>query len=92
LIELAPATDSKEIIDGSKGLRARKILDFENYGALPQKQAKRRDLAREIRSLINQKFPEFVRWQKSGLSGLSGFWLDKAGRSQLWLEKITRVQ
>jgi hypothetical protein len=87
LIELAPATDSKEIIDGSKGLRARKILDFENYGALPQTQSERRDLAREIRSLINQKFPEFVRRQKSSLSGLPGFWLDKTGRAQVWLEK-----
>lgn len=35
LIELSPVTNYKEIIDGSKGLRMRKILDFENYGSLP---------------------------------------------------------
>ncbi len=87
LIELAPAMNSKEIIDGEKGLRARKILDFENYGALPQTSATRRDLAREIRRLINQKFPDFVRQQKSGLSGLPGFWLDKNGKARLWLDK-----
>ena len=87
LIELAPATDSKEIIDGEKGLRARKILAFENYGALPQTRATRQELAREIRRLINRKFPDFVRRQKSGVDALPGFWLDKSGRSQLWLEK-----
>jgi hypothetical protein len=30
LIELAPAENSQEIIDGPKGLRSRKILDFAN--------------------------------------------------------------
>ena len=87
LIELAPATSSKEIIDGEKGLRARKILDFENYGSLPRTQEERRDLAREIRRLINRKYPDFVRQQKSGVGGLPGFWLDKSGRAQVWLEK-----
>lgn len=87
LIKLAPATDSKEIIDGPKGLRTRKILDFENYGSLPQKQAERRELAKEIRRLINQNFPDYVREQKSSVAGLPGFWLDKRGAVQLWLEK-----
>lgn len=87
LIELAPATNQKEIIDGEKGLRARKILDFENYGSLPRTQAERHELAREIRRLVNQKFPDFVRQQKPGINGLPGFWLDKSGRAQLWLEK-----
>lgn len=87
LIELAPATDSKEIVDGPKGLRARKILDFENYGSLPQKQAERARLAREIRRLVNLKFPDFVRRQKSAINGLPGFWLNKNGNAQLWLEK-----
>lgn len=87
LIELTPATNQKEIIDGEKGLRARKILDFECYGALPQTKSQRRELAKEIRRLVNRKFPEFVRRQKSGLSGLPGFWLDKSGNAQLWLDK-----
>lgn len=87
LIELAPATDSEEIINGEKGLRARKILDFENYGALPRTEAERRDLAKEIRRLVNRKFPNYVRRQKASVSGLPGFWLDKAGRIRLWQEK-----
>ncbi len=87
LIELAPATDSKEIIDGEKGLRARKILDFESYGALPQTRAERARLAKEIRALINRKFPDYVKRQKTAIAGLPGFWLDKNGKVQLWLEK-----
>jgi hypothetical protein len=87
LIELAPAMSSKEIIEGPKGLRARKILDFENYGALPQTQSERRDLAREIRRLVNLKFADYVRRQKSAIIGLPGFWLDKSGKVQLWQEK-----
>lgn len=87
LIELAPATDSKEIIDGEKGLRARKILTFENYGALPQTRSRRRELAKEIRQSINRKFPDFVRRQKSAINGLPGFWLNKSGSVQLWSEK-----
>jgi hypothetical protein len=35
--ELAPAHNSKEIIDGPKGLKGRRIIDFEHYGSLPQK-------------------------------------------------------
>lgn len=87
LIELAPATHSKEIVDGPKGLRARKILDFENYGSLPQTQTERRDLAKEIRRLVNQKFPDYVRKLKASVGGLPGFWLDESGKVQLWQEK-----
>lgn len=87
LIELSPATNSSEIIEGPKGLRRRKILDFENYGSLPKIQSHRRDLAKEIRRLINQKFPEYVRQQKSSMNGLPGFWLDKTGKVQLLNEK-----
>lgn len=87
LIQLAPATDSKEIIDGEKGLRARRIIAFENYGSLPQAQSERRELAKEIRGSINRKFPDFARKQKSAVAGLPGFWLDKNGRIQIWSEK-----
>lgn len=87
LIELAPATNSKEIIDGPKGLRLRNILDFENYGALPQSCFERHHLAKEIRCLINREFPGYVRQRKSAVNGLPGFWLDKDGKTQLWLNK-----
>lgn len=86
LIELSPATVSPTIIDSPKGLRARKILDFHNYGSLPTKQNERNQLAKIIRSAINQEFPEFVKSRKSALSGLPGFWIDKNGNSRLWLE------
>ena len=87
LIELAPATNSDEIINGLKGLRARKILDFENYGSLPQNQTERTAIARKIRLLINQNFPDYVRKQKSSISRVPGFWLDKCGKVRLWQAK-----
>ncbi len=87
LIARSPASESDEIINGPKGLRARKILDFENYGSLPQTRAERESIAKQIRILINRKFPDFVRKQKSSVTGLPGFWLDKTGRIQLWSEK-----
>jgi hypothetical protein len=87
LIELSPATQSPTIIDGPRGLRARKIYDFENYGSLPQSHAEREQLAKQIRISINQAFPDFVRKQKSSVAGLPGFWLDKTGKIQLWSEK-----
>jgi hypothetical protein len=87
LIELAPATDSKEIIDGEKGLRARKILDFENYGAFPQTQSDRLEIAKIVRNSINRKFPDYVRQQKAAIWGLPGFWIDKTGKVGLWTDK-----
>ena len=87
LIELAPARNSDEIINGPKGLRERKILDFENYRSLPQSFAERCKLAKHIRRLINRKFPDYVRKQSSSISGLPGFWLDKSGRVRLWTDK-----
>jgi len=87
LIALSPATRFPELIDGPKGLRSRKILDFGNYGSLPQSRAEREDIAKLIRVLINREFPDFVRKQKSSVTGLPGFWLDKTGKIQLWSEK-----
>lgn len=87
LIELSPAANSIEVIDGSKGLRERKIIDFESYGSLPKHHAERDEISKIIRQLLNQEFPDFVRSQKSGLTGLPGFWVDKHGNSRLWLEK-----
>ncbi len=87
LIEFAPATNSKEIIDGQKGLRSRKILDFENYGALPQTMSERTAIARKIRNLINRKFPQFVRQKKSSITNIPGFWLEKNGNARIWQDK-----
>lgn len=87
LIELAPATNYKEIIDGPKGLRTRKILDFENYGSLPPSRSERHDLAKTVRTFINREFPDYVRKRKSSLAGLPGFWLDEREKAQLWLDK-----
>lgn len=87
LIEFSPAFESKEITDGPKGLRARKILDFENYGSLPPNGDKRNALAKNIRNQINQKFPDYVRENKSSISGVPGFWLDKNGKARLWQDK-----
>lgn len=83
LIKLAPATNSKEITEGSKGLRERKILDFENYGSLPPVRTERTSLARKIRLLINRNFPDYVLKQKTGINRVPGFWLDKTGKTQL---------
>lgn len=87
LIELAPATNSNEIINGPKGLRERKILDFENYGSLPQNQTVRTAIARKIRRLINQNFPNYVRKEKSSFTGVPGFWFDNNGKARLWWDK-----
>lgn len=87
LIELAPATNSQEIIDGPKGLRSRKILNFEKYGSLPKKVSERHDLAKIIRASLNRKFPDYVRKFKFNISGIPGFWLDASGKVQIWSEK-----
>lgn len=87
LIDLSPAIKTNEIIEGPKGLRVRKILDFKNYGSLPQSHAEREQIAKQIRVLINREFPDFVRKHNSSVAGLPGFWLDKTGKIQLWSEK-----
>ena len=87
LIELSPAASSEEITEGAHGLRRRKIPDFESYGSLPQTRAKRNALAKKIRCLINQNFPEFVRSSKSSIQGIPGFWVDTKGRARLWKDK-----
>ena len=87
LIELAPAANSEEIINGPKGLRERKILNFENYGSLPQSRIERNKIAKKIRCLINRNFPEYVRKQKLSITGLPGFWIDKVGKIQIGTAK-----
>lgn len=87
LIALSPAAESDEIINGPKGLRSRKIPDFENYGSLPQKQEHRRKIAKIIRHSICRQFPDYVRTQKSAANGLPGFWFNQKDQVQIWQEK-----
>lgn len=86
LIELAPATNAKEIIDGPKGLRARRILDFENYGSLPCSRNERIDIANQIWGLICREFPESLR-NKLNICRIPGFWSDKSGKIGLWTDR-----
>lgn len=71
----------------AESLRARKILEFENYGSLLRTVSDWRELAKIIRSAINCEFHDYVRKQKSAVAGLPGFRLYRAGRVQLWTEK-----
>jgi hypothetical protein len=87
LIELAPASRTAEILNGPKGLRARKILDFENYGSMPPNRTERNALAKNLRNQINREFPDFGRENNSSIKGVPGFWLDKGGRARLWQDK-----
>lgn len=87
LIELAPAAACDRTSNGSKGLRERKIFDFERYGSLPRLKAERQGLAKQIRALLNQNFPEYVRANGGSFAGLPGFWLDKCGRAQIWFDR-----
>lgn len=86
LIELAPATNVKEIIDGPKGLRARRILDFENYGSLPSSRNERIEIANQIWDLICREFPAYFR-NKLTICGIPGFWSDKSGKFGLWTDR-----
>ena len=92
LIALSPATRFPEIIDGPKGLRSRKILDFENYGSLPQSRAQREDIAKLIRISINREFPDFVRKQNSSVPGFQGFGSIKQAKFSSGLRRIILAQ
>lgn len=87
LIEFSPASKFPQIVDGPKGLRSRRILNFDDFGGLPPTFLERQKLAKLIRSSVNLQFPEYVRKFQSSLSGIPGFWLDRYGKYQLWIEK-----
>lgn len=86
LIELSPASKFPQTVDGPKGLRNRRILNFDDFGGLPPTFRERQKLAKLIRSSVNLQFPEYVRKFQSSLSGIPGFWLDRYGKYQLWTE------
>lgn len=84
LIEFAPASLSSEIVSGPKGLAPRKILDFENYGSLPQSRVERDDIANRIKGQLDRRFPGNVPILKTGGYGIPGFWTDECGKTRLW--------
>lgn len=87
LTELSPAIRSDEIINGEKGLIKRNILDFENYGALPQSNRERQKLVKQICAIATKRFPNFRRQKTFMVSRVPGFWVDKYGQTRFWTTK-----
>jgi hypothetical protein len=84
LLYLSPATDSKELIDGRKGLRERGILDFGNYGFLPKTINQRTVLANRIVVLLKARFPSVASSHFRDIVRIPGFWIDNTGKARLW--------
>ncbi len=87
LLRLSPASNYDCLTSGHKGLRERGLENFEDYGALPCSASDRKDLAAQIRLLLNQNFPSFVRDNPRGLAHIPGFWINESGEACLWFEK-----
>lgn len=87
LLRLSPASKYECLTLGQKGLRERGLEGFSDYGALPCSASDRRDLAAQVRLLLNQTFPAFVRENPRGLAHVPGFWINDSGEACLWSEK-----
>ena len=87
LLRLSPASKYEYLTIGQKGLRERGLENFSDYGALPCSASHRKDLAAQIRLLLNQNFPSFVRENPRGLAHIPGFWINDSGEACLWSEK-----
>ena len=87
LLRLSPASKYECLTIGKKGLRERGLENFSDYGALPCSASERKDLAAQIRLLLNQNFPSFVRENPRGLAHIPGFWINDASEACLWSEK-----
>lgn len=87
LLRLSPASKYECLTIGKKGLRERGLENFSDYGALPCSASERKDLAFQLRLLLNQKFPSFVRENPHGLAHIPGFWINDSGEACLWSEK-----
>ena len=87
LLRLSPASKYECLTIGKKGLRERGLENFSDYGALPCSASERKDLAAQIRLLLNQNFPSFVRENPRGLAHIPGFWTNDYGQACLWSEK-----
>src|SRR5713226_10202065 len=74
------------LVNGPDGLLSRGLLEREtrNFGALPPTQKERAQLARQLRKLVIDKFPEYGRlYSYAGVVGIPGFWQDASGIVQL---------
>lgn len=87
LIRLSPSNNFECLTTGQKGLSERGLENFLDYGSLPCSTSERKDLAAQIRLLLNQNFPSFVRENPRGLAHIPGFWFNDSGEACLWLEK-----
>lgn len=87
LIRLSPASNYDCLTNGTKGLRERGLENFEDYGALPCSVSARKDLAAQVRLLLNQNFPAFVRENPLGIRHVPGFWFDETGEINLWQKR-----
>ena len=87
LLRLSPASKYECLTIGKKGLWGRGLENFSDYGALPCSASERKDLAAQIRLLLNQNFPSFARENPRGLAHIPGFWINDSGEACLWSEK-----
>lgn len=87
LLRLSPARNFQSLTEGAKGLFDRGLHNTEDYGALPRTVAERNSLAAQIRVLLNQNFPTFVRQNHHGISHIPGFWINDSGEARLWFDK-----
>ncbi len=87
LIRLSPASRFESITTGAKGLRTRGLTDYANYGPLPSSALERKDLAAQVRILLNQHFATFVRENPRGIRHIPGFWIDESGEVNLWQKR-----
>lgn len=90
LFRLSPARHYEVLITGNKGLAERGLIDFDNYGSLPASFSERKELARRLRSLLNENFPRFMLENSYGLAAVPGFWFDESGDACLWQDKNYR--
>lgn len=89
LIRLSPVTNFRPaLVDAESGLRARGFIesDLPKFGALPETTGDRARLARELRLFALANFRSHAeKLSLNPLLGIPGFWQDKAGAVQLWL-------
>lgn len=84
LLRISPATNYQLLINGTKGLRERGLKNFADYGGLPSSVSERKNLAAQVRLLLNQNFPDFGRQNPHGIRHIPGFWIDETGDANLW--------
>lgn len=89
LIRLSPATNFRSaLVEGRSGLLSRGFLerDLPKFGALPEVPSDRACLARELRLFALANFRAYAeKHALNSLLGIPGFWQEKNGAVQLWL-------